>query len=454
MNLTTPYEVARVDLPTPFGRFDVRAFQCRSGFVYLAMVSGDIGDGHSVLTRVHSECLTGDALGSLRCDCGVQLRGGLRAISAEGRGVFVYATGHEGRGIGLINKLRAYVEQDRGSDTVDANVHLGFAVDGREYAEAAVVLQRLGVKSVRLMTNNPEKVTGLQASGLQIESVRGVPVAAHVRNARYLKTKQDRLGHLTPLGTKLGEAVAVPVDVTQMLGRLRPRPTRPYVVLKYAQSIDGRIATATGESRWISGHAERTISHALRAHCDAIMVGIGTVLKDDPQLTVRMVPGASPVRVILDSALRIPLDARVIEDESATLVITTDRSCEAKREQLRERNVGVRVIEGGPAGVDLTAALRLLRDVGIQSLLVEGGAQLITSLLAESLVDRMIVGLAPIVMGAGIEGVGDLGVLEVAEGVSLTNRSVHLVDDDVLIAWDVASEMQARLPGVQTSLQR
>src|SRR5215210_5497708 len=147
-----PREVARAPMPTPFGTFEARAFECSSGFVYLALVQGDVDGGGPVLTRVHSECLTGDALGSLRCDCGIQLRHALRAITAEGRGVLVYATGHEGRGVGLVNKLRAYVEQDDGADTLDANLRLGLAVDARDYGEAASVLSALGVRSIRLMT--------------------------------------------------------------------------------------------------------------------------------------------------------------------------------------------------------------------------------------------------------------------------------------------------------------
>src|SRR5439155_11590155 len=148
-----PREVARVTLPTPAGEFDTRAFGCDDGFVYVAMVKGDVVGGRGVPVRVHSECLTGDALGSLRCDCGPQLRASLRAIAAEGRGVLLYATGHEGRGIGLVEKLRAYVLQDGGgADTVDANERLGLPADGRDYGGAAAVLRAVGVRSVRLMT--------------------------------------------------------------------------------------------------------------------------------------------------------------------------------------------------------------------------------------------------------------------------------------------------------------
>ena len=193
--------VVRVVLPTQFGEFALTAFEVRPGLVYLALARGDLTTGGPVLTRLHSECLTGDALASLRCDCGVQLRLGLRRIAAEGRGLVLYATGHEGRGIGLVNKLRAYVEQDAGADTVEANLRLGLPVDDRSYEEAAQVLAALGGGSVRLLTNNPDKVRGLRAAGVVIDGTEPLRTAAHLRNAGYLHTKEARLGHADTAGT-------------------------------------------------------------------------------------------------------------------------------------------------------------------------------------------------------------------------------------------------------------
>lgn len=393
-----------------------------------------------MLTRVHSECLTGDALGSLRCDCGVQLRTSLRRIAAEGRGVLVYATGHEGRGIGIVNKLKAYVEQDGGSDTVDANLHLGLPVDGRRYDDAAAVLQSLRVRSICLITNNPKKVESLCRYGIDVVAVEPLPVASHTRNLTYLSTKRDRMGHANPLGARLQDAPAVPADVTELLGQMKPRDDRPFVVVKYAQSLDGRIATATGDSKWISSEEERAVAHALRARCDAIMVGVGTVLADDPQLTVRMVPGASPIRVIVDSTLRIPGEAKVLNDDGATLVITTERSSRDGRDLVADKGAGVRLVSRCGDGVDLSAALKLLRGMGVNSVLVEGGAKVITSLLKEDLVDRVVVSVSPKLLGAGTEGVGDLGTRAVADGVELTDTSVHVVGKDVLVAGSVKAQ--------------
>ena len=438
-----PRQVATVALPTPYGDFAGHAYESESGFVHLALVRGDVATGPAVLTRLHSECLTGDALGSLRCDCGIQLRSALRAIAAEGRGVLVYATGQEGRGIGLINKLRAYVEQDNGADTVDANLRLGLPVDVRDYGTAAAVLLDLGVRSVRLMTNNPAKVTGLEAAGVHVEQVQPIPIASHTRNNGYLRTKQQRLGHGTATSPLNGWDQPV-ADVTELLGAIREHPDRPHVVLKYAQTLDGRIATANGDSKWISGEGERAISHALRAACDAVLVGVGTVVTDDPQLTVRMVAGASPVRVVLDSTLRMPPTARVLDDDATTIIFATDQAKPERREELRSRQVAVRTVPAGPSGVDLESVLKDLRVDGVRSLLVEGGARVITAMLAAGVADRLIVAVAPTIVGSGTEAVGDLGIATVASGLRLTNRSLHVLADDMVMAWDVVADEQVR----------
>ena len=432
-------ELARVTLPTAFGEFDAHAFESTAGVVHLALVKGRIAQRRRVLTRLHSECLTGDALGSLRCDCGMQLRLALQTIAAAGEGVLVYATGHEGRGVGLMNKLLAYVQQDNGADTVDANLHLGLPVDARRYDDVASVLRILGVGSVLLLTNNPAKVEALDRLGVPVDGVHPLPTAPHARNLRYLRTKRARLGHADALGEPLAVPEPRPPDVAELMGPVRAHDERPYVVLKYAQTLDGRIATASGDSKWISCEAERTVSHALRAACDAVMVGVDTVVHDDPQLTVRMVAGSSPVRVVLDSRLRVPRRAKVLHDDATTVVLTTEQSGMSARRWLREQHVAVHIVEPGPGGIDVVRALRLLRELGIESLLVEGGAKVITSLLGAGVVDRVVISVAPTILGAGTEAVGDLRVNEVSDGIRLQNRFICSVDDDVLVAFDVAS---------------
>ncbi|MBU7600019.1 3,4-dihydroxy-2-butanone-4-phosphate synthase [Streptomyces sp. P38-E01] len=190
---------AETRLPTLYG--DFRAFGYRSavdGVEHVALVAGDPGDGEDVLVRVHSECLTGDILASQRCDCGPQLQESLRRVQAAGRGVVIYLRGHEGRGIGLLPKLRAYELQERGRDTLDANTELGLPADGRDYVAAASILHDLGVRSVRLLTNNPEKADSLSRNGLRVTGREAVPVQVGEHNIRYLRTKRDRMGHDLP----------------------------------------------------------------------------------------------------------------------------------------------------------------------------------------------------------------------------------------------------------------
>ncbi len=209
--------VAEARIPTAHG--DFRAVGYRSVLDdtdHIALVRGELGDGEDVLVRVHSECLTGDVLGSRRCDCGPQLDAALAAVAAAGRGVVLYVRGHEGRGIGLMHKLQAYALQDDGSDTVDANLELGLPSDARDYGTGAQILVDLGVRSMQLLTNNPTKRAGLEGYGLEVVGSVPLPLHANPENLRYLRTKRDRMGHDlpglaayddVPVGELVGDAV-------------------------------------------------------------------------------------------------------------------------------------------------------------------------------------------------------------------------------------------------------
>jgi 3,4-dihydroxy 2-butanone 4-phosphate synthase / GTP cyclohydrolase II len=201
---THVHRIALTRLPTAEATFQVHAYRdVVTGGEHVALVLGDFADGEPVLVRVHSECLTGDTFGSLRCDCGLQLRAAMTAIAAEGRGVVLYMRGHEGRGIGLAHKLRAYELQDGGRDTVDANLDLGLPADARDYGTGAQILVDLGVRSMRLMTNNPTKLAGLAGYGLHVVERVPMPARPHPENIRYLRTKRDRMGHALQLGEDL-----------------------------------------------------------------------------------------------------------------------------------------------------------------------------------------------------------------------------------------------------------
>ena len=188
--------ISRANLPTEFGNFVANAYRSKiDNSEHLALVAGEIGDGADVLVRVHSECETGDIFGSLRCDCGPQLQAALKAICEAGRGILVYMHGHEGRGIGLGNKLKAYELQDQGLDTIDANLAQGLPVDSRDYGTGAQILFDLGVRSMKLLTNNPAKRAGLVGFGLEIVERIPLQITPNKHNKSYLATKQDRMGH-------------------------------------------------------------------------------------------------------------------------------------------------------------------------------------------------------------------------------------------------------------------
>jgi diaminohydroxyphosphoribosylaminopyrimidine deaminase / 5-amino-6-(5-phosphoribosylamino)uracil reductase len=212
--------------------------------------------------------------------------------------------------------------------------------------------------------------------------------------------------------------------------------SRPVVTLSYAQTLDGRLATSTGSSQWISGQESLRFNHELRAEHDAIMVGVGTVRKDDPRLTVRLARGRDPLRVIVDSTLCTPLTAAVLTKEAAsgTVLAVTDRVSAAKCNEVRALGAAVLCLPTDSRGhVDLVALLGALHQMGVSSVLVEGGAGIITALLQARLVDRVVVCVAPKILGAGIEAVGDLGIRELAGALIMTDTSVTRYGVDLVL---------------------
>ena len=397
-------------LPTRIGTFDAFAYSdTRTGTEPIALVHGDVAERDAPLVRLHSECWTGDVLGSLRCDCGEQLGRALTAIVADGAGVLLYLR-QEGRGIGLADKLRAYELQDGGLDTVSANAALGLPVDDREYGAAAAILADLGLERVRLMTNNPAKVAALEGHDFRVDRIP-LQTLPNPVNRPYLETKADRLGHLQP--------------------RMAARPS---VTVHYAQTIDGRLATRTGDSQWISGQESLVMAHALRASHAAVLVGAGTVAADDPRLTARLVEGPSPIRVVLDSKLRLSPDANVVADgAAATILATTELAPVDRRRMFGRRGVEVLVLPSTPDGrVDLASLLDELGARGIATLLVEGGASVITAMIRERRVSRLVVSIAPLVLGEGIEAVGDLDILRLRDALTFRRAAFSQLGPDVI----------------------
>ena len=395
-------------IPTADGVFCLHHFRSEwDDKNHLALVIGDT-EGEDLLVRIHSECFTGDVLGSQRCDCGEQLTQAIEAIAAEGRGALIYLR-QEGRGIGLEEKLRAYNLQDKGYDTVDANLLLGHQADERDYTAAALILQALGVRSVRLLTNNPAKIEGLAALGIAVQERIPLQTPSNPENRAYLETKAARMRHIIhfngqnqPNG-QLDPAQGYRTQLEGLRARIEGRldVCAPFVTLSYAQSLDGSLTTRQGTSYPISAPASLTMTHSLRAAHSAILVGIGTVLADDPALTVRLAPGESPQPVILDSHLRTPPDARLLRGERPAWIATTPVGAQSSRRRRLER-AGARIFTlpaDGADRVDLAALLACLGAENVRSLMVEGGARILTSFLQRGLADYAVITIAPVVLG-------------------------------------------------------
>lgn len=406
MEIPTVRCLTTARIPTADGEFTLSLYEnSEDNKDHLALVYGEVASQEQVLVRVHSECFTGDVLGSLRCDCGEQLDASMRRVAEEGHGLIVYLR-QEGRGIGLLNKLRAYNLQDEGYDTVEANRMLGHGADERDYTIAARILKDLGVLSVRLLTNNPDKIENLDDHGIEI--VEREPLQPHVNrhNAEYLQTKVNRMRHLLDLGTTNGETRAN--AHANSLRSLKARAERyyekhdaPFVTLTYAQSLDGSIASESGAPLSISGNQSLDLTHHLRALHDGILVGIGTVLADDPRLNVRRKEGRHPVPIVLDSSLRFPLDARLLDCEGpAPLIFTAPDSPSDRRDALESGGATVVELPCDPTGgICLDSLLEALGERGLASVMVEGGSEVIAAFLRQQRVQRIIVTIAPMFVG-------------------------------------------------------
>ena len=388
-------------IPTPHGEFRLDYYSNTvDNKEHLALVKGDVENGTDVLVRVHSECFTGEVLGSQRCDCASQLDAATEAIAKEGVGVLIYLR-QEGRGIGLRDKLRAYNLQDAGYDTVDANIRLGHGADDRDYRIASMILEDLGIRSIRLITNNPTKFDEIRALGVDVAERVPVPVPVTAQNRNYLTTKVERMGHMMTL--EAPETQSSPLFVKDAEQRaIAEANHRPFVTLTYAQSLDGSIASSDAMPLNLSGSQSAEMTHLLRSTNDAILVGIGTVIADDPRLTVRLTDGKDPQPIILDSTLRCPLDATLLEGHRTAPWIATREDASMER-QVELEAVGARVIRlpaTEPSGlVDLRALMTRLYDEGIRSLMVEGGARVITEILAGRFVDHVVITVAPKLVG-------------------------------------------------------
>lgn len=449
MEIPSVRRLTSARIPTVDGEFSLSLYEnSQDNKDHLALVYGEVDGKEDVLVRIHSECFTGDVLGSLRCDCGEQLNTSMRRISEQGEGVILYLR-QEGRGIGLLSKLRAYNLQDEGYDTVEANRLLGHGADERDYAIAATILRDLDVSSVRLLTNNPEKIESLDEYGIDI--TERAPLEPHVNqhNAEYLRTKVNRMRHLLELSPVNGAAGRNPHGSS--LQSLKQRTERhfsetgvPFITLTYAQSLDGSIASESGTPLPISGDEALRFTHRLRTLHDGILVGIGTVLSDDPRLNVRRTEGDHPVPIILDSSLRFPLDAQLLECSGPNpLIFTGPDSRSERRGELESRGASVIPLSCTPEGrVCLDSLLEVLGERGLSSVMVEGGTKILTNFLREQKVQRIILTVAPMFVG-GTSAVNQLapsGALDSPDAQEdfprLTNIQHRWYGDDLILEGD------------------
>lgn len=437
-------------LPTRDGVFDLHAYVDDAGQEHVALVKGGLtdlaGDNPPPLVRIHSECLSGDVLGSHRCDCGDQLAAARRAIAREGRGILVYLRGHEGRGVGLVGKVRAYSLQDRGADTVDANLELGFDVDARSYVAAAQILLDLGATRIRLLSANPDKERQLIGAGVEVVERVAAAVTPRPENLRYLATKRARMGHdAEPAGRDAwaelvcGRLPRYPLDaededLVEQYGALAIGAS--FVVAQLGQSLDGFIACRSGDAVHVTGDQDRTHLHRLRALAGAVVVGVSTVAADDCRLTVRAVEGRSPVRVVLDPTGRAPRGAAVLtDDETSTLWCMGDHASIARPPGRHVTIVRLPSAGGRFAPKDI---VRMLAARGLRRVLVEGGGTTVSAFLTAGLLDRLFLTTAPVLIGDGVPGLRFAGTDRMADALRAPSRR-YLLGEDVCVELDLAA---------------
>lgn len=430
-------------LPTEVGEFQLYIYaNNQDHHEHLALVMGDVSEQNNVLVRVHSECYTGDVLGSKRCDCGQQLHRAMELIAEAGSGIIIYLR-QEGRGIGLLEKLRAYNLQDLGYDTVEANLMLGHMADERDYTVAARILEDLKINSIRLLTNNPQKINSLTEKGVVVTA--RLPLYGEItdENVKYVQTKIERLSHFPPQNTP--SVASSSLIMKQVCDRLAQASefcqerSRPYVTLSYAQTMDGSIAVKSGHRLNISNDKSHTLTHQLRTSHQAILVGIDTVLSDDPQLNVRLVAGQDPQPIILDSQLRCPVEVNLLQNGHRPLWIMTSQDADRNRQaELEFRGAKVfRLGTDNDQRVSLDQVLKLLAKTGIQSLMVEGGGQVITSFVKTQLVDQVVLTVAPMFVG-GLHAVNCLGLTDTDDIPRLENLHYQSLDSDLIIRADLS----------------
>lgn len=450
--LPSIHELVSARLPNRYGSFVIHCYgSTADDKQHLALVKGDVAGHADVLVRVHSECLTGDVFGSTRCDCGEQLELALRAIGQAERGVLLYLR-QEGRGIGLVQKLRAYNLQDEGLDTVEANLRLGHQADERDYHVAARILKDLGVRSVRLMTNNPRKLDDLLRYGIPVSARVPIQAPSHPENVRYLRAKVEKMAHLLSLegGNRFPPDFDFLEPLFASLAAAHSHPSgRPFVTLAYTQSLDG-VIVEKGNRKDSSAAESSELGRTLRAHHDALLTNVDFLVGAGER---RLVPSSwfeeEVQLVVLDSHLRFPWQAYRLGRNRAPLVVTSETVPQSALLALEAHEVRVLTVAAEADGeASLAAMLDGLGRLGLRTLLVQGSAGFVSRFLRSGLTDYGVITVAPHWLAGGPIGRGIRGVVpSSSHPVTLADCRYHTFGRDLIVHGPLEIERSGSAPG-------
>jgi 3,4-dihydroxy 2-butanone 4-phosphate synthase/GTP cyclohydrolase II len=384
------HEVA-TRLPTKDGKFRIHLFKDGEKREHIALVKGEVRGKEDVLTRVHSECLTGDLFGSLRCDCGPQLHHAMRIIEESERGILIYLR-QEGRGIGLAEKLKTYNLQDAGLDTVDANIYLGHKAEERDYHVASEILNDLGVNSIILISNNPDKEMKLKRLGIDVRDRMELEPDVSIENLRYLKTKIDRMGH------ELGSTQLFPFqpemdDVRRYVVRRRDsKKGIPYISVFNISGLDGQL---TYEPRLPGKNPAlyRILRKKLMREHDALLV-----TSDDLDLALQARESNMKI-LIFDPDLRVRMDHPILADEGQDVIILRGPVSSGKVDELDERSIPHHPILDHDHDLDIGAFMDVMKMDSITSIMVDGKDGISDLLMRSGLVDTVMNTLVPVISG-------------------------------------------------------
>jgi GTP cyclohydrolase II len=373
-----------VRLPTDVADFRLHLYEDEKGKQHLALVLGDVSGKEDVMTRIHSECLTGDLFGSLRCDCQSQLHQAMEMIAEEGMGILIYLR-QEGRGIGLLSKLHSYNLQDEGLDTVDANTALGYLPDAREYDVAFMILKDLGVRSIRLLSNNPDKFRSFDKCGVGVTSMISINPRVTKDNIKYLETKAERFHHLIDIEANSYHSPEIEKLLRFVNRAIAPNGSGgPLITLFFDQTLNGQMADSRLARPPEISKELTALKYRLRTKHQAVLTDARSLAPDAPHLD-----DAGPLMVIWDPDLR-RLERWDLATLPSNVLVLAEADADKERVDLVKRsgiNIAILSGEGGPESI-----LAVLRAQGISSIIVEGPPEVLRSILFNGSV-RLMIGL-------------------------------------------------------------